>query len=214
MSEVLGRIKDSKLAKTVAGALVVGTLFAGCGNPGKKISVSEARQSALFHYDKTFQLASPAGKFVLQYLRSSNVVIDKYQGAQDGLFSKDHTDNVYDFHVNNGCLENTAYDIAGGAVKGSVSGFLVSGSVNGNIPTAAAFAEINPQNPDQLIVKSGHTNSVDLHFNGLKQGQTLAPSDNQTSNVLNTYGCETGVISMEHFTAGDSNIPDSSDWIK
>src|SRR5690606_317437 len=111
-------------------------------------------------YENTYRNSSPAGKFMLQYLRATEIDIKK---SDDMLFfiHNGPSSTWHQFFFNNGCLQNTAYDIAGGALnlEAESSGFFSSSSAGaeGNIPTAAAFALIDSKNPDDLIIESGHT---------------------------------------------------------
>jgi hypothetical protein len=172
--------RGKMVAKLAAVALVVGTFAEQgldvLGDRGHKVPKAVAEATNTAHYNKTFDAASPAGKFTLQYLRTTEVASASVKGEWG--FNGTFFANGFDKEVstfNNGCLQQTAYDIAGVT------------------PTAAAFAEVNPDNSDQLAVKSGNAKSVDLHFNGLNEGHQLIPADTQTQNILETYGCKTGL---------------------
>lgn len=160
-------------------------------------------------YNKTFVAASPAGKFVLQYLRSTKVATPAYEGGWgiNKIFTTREKKNIISTY-NNGCLEKTAYDIAGGSIEGSVSGIFSSGSVSGTVPTAAAYAQKNANNPDQIVIKSGNSKSVDLTLNGVTNLELVAANET-TQNILDTYGCKTGLQSWEGPTKGHS-----SDYVK
>jgi hypothetical protein len=140
---------------------------------------------------------------VLQYLRSTTVLTPEYV-HDTGLISAIETDfgaSRYQIQINNGCLEKTAYDIAGGSLSGSWSGLFSGGSFSGNVPTAAAYAYVNSEHPNDLTIESGHSNSINLHFTGADEGQELIPADQQTRNVLDTYGCRTGVAGLSRIDA-------------
>lgn len=224
-AEAVGRkAKGTFKATLAAGALILAgpTVLHGCGeavgSKGHKISAEEATEKALKRYDEAFHRASPAGKFVLQYIQTTEVTQTKYEGNH-GLIAAFHegadghmgNDYVYAVKINNACLQNTAYDIAGGTVKGPLNGLFSSGGVDGRVPTAAAYAEVNPDNPDELIVQSGHDNSKDLHFSGLTEGNALVSADDQTKNALATYGCETGVMKV---TSPNTIYDQSSPYIR
>ena len=196
--------KPSKLTKRAltAAAVVVGSLaLSACSfNPKNEKAVSrlEAKEKAVVRYDKAFQKESPAGKFVVQYLGRTRLDVRQFPHAQPDSNAGTNDPN-YIVKFNNGCLFNTAYDISGGTIKGTfnIDGLFTwgSGSVSGNVPTAAAYAEVNPQNKNQLIIESGHSDSVSLLLNGLEEGSSLVPANAQTTNILYTYGCETGITS-------------------
>ena len=191
----------------------VGLLAAGCGAGVGSKKVAE--KEAVARYDNAFKNSSPAGKFMLQYLRTTEIDIKK----SDDMFLFIHvgpTSTWHKFFFNNGCLQNTAYDTAGGALnlKAEAGGFFSSAQAqaHGNIPTAAAYALIDPKNPDDLIVESGHTDSVNLLFSGLESGDPLMPANAQTQNVLDTYGCKTGVPSGYKEVNG-YELQHTSPWI-
>lgn len=175
--------ENVKATVALLGIGAVAVFAAGCGAGGAGYPKQEAEAYAKKDYDQTWAKASPAGKFIMQYLAHSQVVI---------LGDTSH-DNRYDYHgfvFSNGCLQNTAYDIAGGRINGSFSGLFSSGSINGRVPTAAADAYVDVRKPDILTIQSGHAQSHDLRFKGV-EGSTdhLTPLDQQTRNVLATYGC-------------------------
>lgn len=215
LSTTTHRIKEN-LKKPLAIASLGGAtlLAAGCGaGIGSK---EVAKEQAVERYDNTFKNSSPAGKFMLQYLRTTEIDIKK----SDDMILFIHngpTSTWHQFFFNNGCLQNTAYDTAGGAlnITAEADGLFSSATAraDGNIPTAAAYALIDPKNPDDLIVESGHTDSVNLRFSGLESGQPLTPANAQTRNVLDTYGCNTGVPSGYKEKSG-YNLQATSLWIE
>jgi hypothetical protein len=75
------------------------------------------------------------------------------------------------------------------------------------------FALVDINNPDNLVVKSGHTDSVDLHLTGLKSEKFLSPGDVQTENVLKTYGCEEDRSVAYRHESGFNAMPQTSDYI-
>lgn len=182
------------LAIAAIGIAALGAAGCGSGVGSKKV----AEKEAVARYDNTFRNSSPAGKYMLQYLRTTEIDIKKSDDMI--LFIHDGpTSTWHKFFFNNGCLQNTAYDTAGGALnlKAEADGFFSSATAeaHGDIPTAAAYALVNPKNHDELIVESGHTDSVNLRFSGLESGHPLQPANAQTRNVLETYGCKTGIPS-------------------
>jgi len=215
MGERLHVIKES-LKKPLALAAIGGTaLFAaGCGaGIGSK---EVAKEEAVARYDNTFKHSSPAGKYMLQYLRTTEIDIKKSDDMI--LFIHDGpTSTWHKFFFNNGCLQNTAYDTAGGALNltAEADGFFSSATAQaqGNIPTAAAYAMIDPKNHDDLIVESGHSDSVNLRFSGLESGDPLKPANAQTRNVLETYGCKTGIPSG-YKEAHGYELQHTSSWIE
>jgi hypothetical protein len=166
------------------------------GSYGSPVPKQEAVSQALSKYDTAFTHASPAGKFITEYLRRTTVDTTEYPHPTglDGWGQGPQ----YQVHFNDGCLYNTAYDISGGSIHATIEGLFSYANISGNSPSAAAFAEINPQNPDDLIVQSGHTNSVNLMFSGLEGDKTsLTPANQQTKNILETYGCKVGVMGID-----------------
>ncbi len=170
-------------------------------------------------YQRTYDAASPSGKFALQYLTSSDYetterVHETNNGSSIlGFFTGGYHENSnFIVTTNNGCLNKTSYDIDGGDISGTITGLFVNGSVQGEIPTAAASAFVDSSNPDELIVASGNTKSRDLRFTGLTEGNSLTPADQQTKDVLNTYGCKLGVQNGPAVTDGYSD--ETSPWIK
>jgi hypothetical protein len=170
--------------------------LAGCGESGIH-SRKAARAVAAAKFDSTYDGASPAGKYMLQFLRATQIDIMSSNNGGFNLDSNHGTSSYDQFFFGSACLQNTAYDTAGGEinVQASASGFLnsSSASANGNIPTAAAYADIDPKNPDDLIIESGHANSINLTFSGIEGDAPLQPANTQTKNVLATYGCESGI---------------------
>jgi hypothetical protein len=158
---------------------------AGCGN--EMHTLSEAKQIAANKYAAAWNHASPAGKFLMQYLRVGYADVTKHRGDGYGP-----VESLWRFTYNDGCLGGTSYDIAGGEfdVSASAEGFLSSVSVNasGRIPAAAASAYVSDKNPDILRVQSGHDHPHILTFSGLEGNGSLAPATQETENVLNTWG--------------------------
>jgi hypothetical protein len=183
------------------------------GDRGHKIQADIAEAKAQEQYKNAFKKASPAGKFVLQYLTTTEVRTPKYEGNWGLLsFIGNKSEEDYLVSINDGCLSSTAYDIAGGSIRGSFSGLFSSGSVEGDMPTAAAFAYVDSKHPDRLTVKSGHDNSVDLRFLGASDDSTaLYPADGQTRDVLYaTNKCEDGLIGIRGAYYGET----SSDYLR
>lgn len=183
------------LLRALLGISVLATA-AGCSSTSHR-GVEEAREIALSEYQSAWDEASPSEKFMLQYGGESVFRVDASPGGAGllGAWSEDAED--YRVVVGNGCLGSTAYDIDGGSFTFSYRGLFVRASGEADVPTAAAFAEVDSENSDILRVSSGHTNSVDLTFRGLTTDAPLVPADPQTQNLLDTYGCETGIVSDE-----------------
>jgi hypothetical protein len=173
------------------------------GDKGSKIPEEQAQSTALAQYQDTFSQASPAGKFALQYLQTTEVKTPKYEGNW-GILSLFASDNYF-ISIDNGCLKKTAYDIAGGSMEGSFDGLFSSGKVKGDVPTAAAYAYVDSKSPDRMVVESGHDQSLALHFSGAEDSERLQPADEQTQNVLATYGCEESMIGTRDAIHGDSS---------
>lgn len=178
------------------------------GDSPKEVPVEVAKPLAQTKYDAAFSKASPAAKFMLQYGAVTHVEVNKYVGG-NGIAGAVGGGDDYGVSFNNACLNDTAYDINGGTIDGHFYSLFSGGSAHGDVPTAAAFAETDPSNPNRLIVKSGHANSVDLTFTGLQSASELTPADDATRNVLDTYGCRTG---MQHI--GTTYYSYDSDYIK
>jgi hypothetical protein len=200
MGERIGKVNESiKQNARKAGALVAigGTaLFAtGCGST-ETHTLPEARQIANKKYERVYDNTSPAGKFVVQYLRRSYADVVATRDSDNNY----DVSSFYKFQFNDGCLGGSAYDIAGGDfhinVTASGSGLFSSSSadanVNGRFPAAAANAYVSDKHPDLLRIESGHTNTQPLVFHGVQGGETLEPVSQHTKNVLSTYGCEEG----------------------
>lgn len=190
-------------------AAIIGgsALFAaGCGSSGGGMPKKEAESYAMKDYNLTWDKAtSPVAKYIMQYIAVTQVdILDKNGGG--GSEGK----NLYHHFVfGNGCLQNTAYDIAGGRIYGSFNGLFAGGNINGRVPTAAADAYVNASKPNVLTVESGHANSHDLHFSGVNDGSDyLTPLGQATNDVLATYGCVPAgspQYSVEEAFSGDTS---------
>ena len=159
------------------------------GSGGAIVPDHVAKANALRDYDKALAAASPAGKFTLQFLRRTDYYTEAYPRAHGIAGDFAVSGLQLQTAVGGACLKNTAYDISGGTIRGTISGLFSNGEISGNTPTSAAFAETNPANLNQLIIESGSVNSVNLVFNGLQSNGKLTPANPQTINILNTYGC-------------------------
>ena len=168
------------------------------GGDGPNVPVKTAVNEAKTDYNNSFLRSSAAGKFIIEYLRKTDIEIHEYP-KNHGLNGGSVANEVWGVHFNNGCLFNTAYDISGGRINATVEGLFTYANISGNSPAAAAYAQINPSNPNQLIIESGHSNSVNLVFDGLQTGTTLTPDNNQTENILKTYGCQTGMTNVTNY---------------
>ncbi len=194
----------------LAGTIAIALLAPGCAGSGGGVgSQSKAETEAKAIYDNTYRKASPVGKFLMQYLRTTQVALLDSNGG----FFNNGFNSYYQFNFNNGCLENTAYDVAGGAIDVTVQSSSLfsssSASVDGHIPTAAAYAYVDPSQPNDLIVVSGHDQSKDLRFGGVDDGADfLTPIGSQTQNVLTTYGCTPGVQVGYQYIGGDQITPE------
>ncbi len=159
--------------------------------PGREIPESIAANAAQSKFAKAFSRANPAEKFTIQFLDTEFFDSTRYPNPQ-GLFP---SPPVWESQYNNSCLAKSAYAINGGHINAEASGLFSYVSVSANLPAAAAYAEVNPSNSNQLIVESGHSNSINLVFNGVESGTALVPANSSTINILQTYGCQTGRIS-------------------
>lgn len=193
MKEQIGEIAKTtkEKAKKVAALAAIGgagILASGCGE--ETHTLPEAKKIAANKYKAAWNHASPAGKFLIQYLRVGYADVSKHR-TDDG-----YIDSTYTFAFNDGCLGGTSYDIAGGKfdVSASAGGFLSHAEVHaeGTIPAAAANAYVSDKKPDVLSVESGHDNSRNLTFSGVEGNGELVPVGQQTKNVLNTWGCQIG----------------------
>lgn len=193
----------------------------GDRNTAKAIPEDVRREEASVvadqQYKRTFQSASPAGKFALQYLTTTNVVrsvrnSEPNNGSGPLGFLTGTVLNDTDYiqvSFGDGCLNKTAYDINGGDITGLIRGAFVSGEIQGDIPTAAANPYVDSNTPDVLTIQSGHANSRDLRFKGVIEGSGLTPADQQTEDVLQTFGCIANARSSSNV---NKNTP-SSPWI-
>lgn len=157
--------------------------------------------------------------YALLYLTESKIITtvrknepNNGSGVAGLVTGVDQDNQNYEFTRGDDCLNNTAYDIDGGNIEGIITGISVDGYVEGEVPTAAAYAAIDDTNPNILIVSSGHADSIDLRFSGLTEGARLMPLDAQTQNILDTYGCYTSNSSEPV----ETTLPPSrsSTWIK
>lgn len=165
-------------------------------------------------YRKAYESAPPAGKFALEFLTTTDVQFDTDESNGNGIAGvvTENPDQDAIFTFNNGCLNKTAYDINGGEIEGLITGLFTGGYVSGEFPTAAAYAHVDSNDSNVLVVSSGHTDSIDLRFSGLAEGDHLEPLDNATIGILDTYGCETGITNVKIFqnSYGDKTSP----WVK
>lgn len=187
LNHTIERVKQN--GRKVAALAAIGgvsLLAAGCGG-GDGMPKQEAEKYATKDYELTWKKAtSPVDKYLMQYVAVTQIdILDKNGGDSHP------NENLYHrFVYGNGCLQNTAYDIAGGRIQGSFSGLLVSGSIHGRMPSAAANAYVNSDKPNVLVIESGHANSRDLYFSGVDDGSDhLTPLGQQTKDELKTYGC-------------------------
>ncbi len=179
------RAKNLTRVGLSAGALALSGLLTGCMTLAHP--PDQARQDAESEYQNTWQQASPAGKYILQYLLATKIE-EPYTEVLGGK------DQNYSFLFNNGCLQNTAYNIAGDATKSYSSGVFSLASAPGSVPTAAAKARQANTNLDMLIVRSSHAGSPELHFEGIDGPGPLKPVDLQTQNVLQASNCQVGFM--------------------
>ncbi len=166
--------------------------------PGQR-TADEAAEIAQETYNQTFDSLSPADKFTLQYGGKTTMRID-YAPGGNGILGMIEPDNDYRVEYNNGCLANTAYDINGGSFTLSVSGLFFHVESKGEVPTAAAYAEKDQENPDVVHIISGNSNSINLNFSGVSSHE-LKPMDEETNRILETYGCQVGMSGPELMNA-------------
>ena len=187
------------------GALAAGGLLSGCTTVSYEKALSQAHE----RYNRALDQASPAGRYLIQYLRVTKIAELRHSGIDDGGVA-----NKSEFDFGDGCLQGTAYDISGGSVTASAeAGGLFSSSsssAEGSVPTAAAFAQLEGDN--HLLIRSGHANSVDLHFDNASGPGRLIPADAATANILKTYGCE-GQVSVKHTYFELGNYAETSPYI-
>jgi hypothetical protein len=169
-------------------------------------------------YARTFDNASPAGRFALQYLTETDIAVEARQREANngqgflGWVTGDNEDIIARVVTyRNGCLNKSSYDINGGDIEGIISGVFTSGYIQGDIPTAGASAFVDSADPDKLIVASGQANSRDLTFSGLIEGDELIPANQQTVDILDTYGCTSGTTTEPR--AVDVDYAYSSPWV-
>ncbi|HEX5456305.1 MAG TPA: hypothetical protein VFW77_02960 [Candidatus Saccharimonadales bacterium] len=214
IGEIAKKTKEN-LKKVTAVAAIAGSgalFLAGCGVgdvlPHDKSqdypthTLKEARKTALNKYEHKLGRMNPSEKFAAQYLGvfAADVVKTKatdYDG--ENLSVKD----FYKFKINNACLKGTVFDIAGGELKITANGFLSSLSARADFPAPAAFAYVGGSRPDVLHVKpiGQDGSSYGLSFRGVEGNDQLSPLDQFTSDVLDTNGCDTGLVS--HVTVGE-----------
>jgi hypothetical protein len=191
--------------KGLALAAIGGTAIVAGGCGAETHNFHEAHQAANKKYERAWDHASPAGKFLMQYLRVVRADVVKHKDDSHAV------DEVYEFKFNDGCLGGTSYDIAGGHfnVSASASGFLSSASAHaeGTIPTAAASAYVSDKNPDVLRVQSGHDHPQVLTFRGVQGDGPLIPIGQTTLDVLKTWGCHEGPKGSELITDKDLGLP-------
>lgn len=190
-----GRLASLAGALALAGATIA--LFADdhidfLGDRSKPKTNEELIKTAQSDYDSAFVALNPAQKFTTQYSGTTEVSVG-YRTGGNGFLGTVDAPSTATIVFNNGCLDNTAYDIDGGEFSFSASGLFFSSAAKGDTPSAAAYAELNEANPDQVRVISGNTNSVNLTFNGVETSSSLEPADEQTQRILDTYGCKVGV---------------------
>lgn len=213
------RSRFNSLGRSLAvGALALGALYLAFADSkmdmlgdrnAPALSADKAKAEAVARYQRTFEAAPPTGKFALQYLTPTDAVVRLRKGGNGPLGLATEGDKAQ-FTFNNGCLNKTAYDINGGDIEGMISGVFTSGYISGEVPTAAANAYVDSDNPNTLVITSGHANSRDLRFSGLTEGSELEPLDQLTEDVLKTYGCSTGLQGEP--TVG--NLGTDSSWLK
>lgn len=199
--------KSSKEVKaTKAAALLIAAVAVLGANRGHYGHVEADRQvipRGMAVYDANYHKASAAGKFDIQFINVNKVTTKRnfiggrklltlIQGFDKGTLYQQLT-------LNNACLANSAYDITGGSTEIYSSGLFSSTSIETKTTAAAASAEINPSNPDDLIIHSGSTGIDNLNFSGLQSGDKLVPLDSHTKDVLATYGCKSGVVDVYNY---------------
>lgn len=220
----MGKVRKSFETAYVSAALglcITGTVVAGygvfsekyldaLGDSGDFIPPDVATAKAVAKYKRTFKAASPAGKFALQYLTPTTVVEGDHKNNGWGPIDWFSKEGKYGITINDGCLSGTAYDIGGGTIRLATSNIVSSAHASARIPTAA-YAFVSPGNPDELVVKSGNSESIDLHFRGVQNGTELVPIDSQTFNIVSeTNNCQIG---PNGYNMGASSY-DQSDYIK
>jgi hypothetical protein len=167
------------------------------GDVGTTRSQEVARGIADDEYRARFAVLNPADKFTMQYGGETMIRVD-YTEGDDGLVGGIlSSDKDYLATYNSACLANTAYDINGGEFTLETGRVFFYSIASGEVPTAAAFAQVDSENPDMLHIASGNSASIGLTFTGVGGDGPLIPANSDTERILATYGCQSGLTSIE-----------------
>lgn len=202
-AEGVGRkLKASARIILTTGMLAVGVAVTeGCNDytdgDGPPVSAATAKQKALYQYERAFKEASPAGKFLLQYLSTADVHFDEDTDKKGSATPS--WDNLYLFKINNACLKGTVYDIGNtfDTSSSSVTSLLKANglsSEDSTVQKAQAAPYWDPGSPNVLKISPDHPNAQILRFTGVEHGDGLRPADHQTKDILATFRCQTGVV--------------------
>jgi hypothetical protein len=161
------------------------------------VDATTASKKGLEQYSKAYSSLSPAEKFTFQYASSVDVRVDATSGGTGLVGALTEGAEDYRVTINNGCLDRSAYDIDGGQITGIINGLFVRGEVEGDVPTAGAFAQIEEGEPDTLTIASGNAEGVDLTFTGAAGDGPLTPANDATQRILETYGCSVGITNTQ-----------------
>ncbi|HUY85062.1 MAG TPA: hypothetical protein VMU97_00940 [Candidatus Dormibacteraeota bacterium] len=186
------RLKAATKLLLSIGVLAMGVeALDGCGYiDSPVVPVKKAKAEATNQYDSQFQHASPVGKFALDYLRVTPISVYR-DTFNDGAGW--HYKDYYEFDFGDACLASSAYNIAGGSVHASADGLMSHAQVDANTP-ADAQAYVSSTHPNQLVITASGTDIKRLTFNGVESGLELVPANQQTQDVLSTYGCQPGHV--------------------
>lgn len=193
-NESKSRLASAMLA---AGALV---LLAEAGHSGQLETDRQLAPRAMAVYDSNYYQASAEGKFDIQFINENYVTTERnYRHRRKilGFIQGINKGRMYErVTFDNACLANTPYDITVGSPESDSSGTFISSSSETKTIAAGATAEVNPSNPDDLIVHVGIAGMSDLNFSGLQTGEKLLPIDLHTKAILDIYGCKSGIVNV------------------
>ncbi len=168
-----------KVRRFIGGSVALGLAYVTpWGHADKPLILKDGKQTALAEYRDHYRTQSPAGKFALQYLMTTTIVVTSEGGS--GIRDLMSADKKFGFDINNGCLEDSSYDIDGGI-----------GS-----PSAVATPHVDRNHPDVLTITAGKGNEEPLVFRGVIERDKLIPVGGYTEDALSsTFECQTGIVS-------------------
>lgn len=168
------REKRSRRGIIAAGAALglAALLALGWGEGEQPIPEEAKFAQAQAEYDTAFEGAAPIDKFRMQYINNVVIVVDSSEPGSGIVGSFEPGTSGDRMTFNNSCLADTPY-------------------------RADSVASLDPENPSKLTLQSAQANVTPLRFSGLQESTVLTPLDQQTINVLDAYGCETGITDLE-----------------